>query len=853
MRCGRDRIERLTVWKSWSAPREDKRGFEMLLGERRSKSRVRRGIFFLSFVGLVVLSAPRFARPADSPDIAPRKDYSQIVEVVRLFIERQQAEKQIPGLSIALIDDQQIVWAQGFGAADPKSKKPATAETVYRIGSVSKLFTDIAIMQLVERGELNLDAPLTDYLPDFRPRNPFGTPITLRELMSHRSGLLREPPVGNYFDPTEPSLAATVQSLNETELVFAPQTHTKYSNAAIAVVGYLLEQRSHETFAAYLKHAVLAPIRMEHSSFAPDPDVVQNLAKAKMWTYDGKTFEAPTFQLGMVPAGSMYSTVADMGRFVSVLLARGKTESGTLLKPGTLDEMWSPQFPNPGERVFGLGFVVGALDGHRMVGHGGAIYGFATTLDLLPDDKLGVVVAATEDVANAVTDRIAAETLKLVLSQRAGKQATLPPPSPLVSREFGRTVAGRYGEGDVAVDLTYLGGKLSMLPVAGGGQQELRKTSDGLIVDGILGYGTKVTIVANGIQVGSKTLPRLRASKPAEAPEKWKGLIGEYGWDHDILYVFEKDGHLSVLIEWTEYDPLTQVSDDVFHFPGRGLYDGEKAIFTRDASGQATQVQVSGVIFKRRAFGDVAGGIFRIPPVKNLEALQSHALTDHPPAETGDFRRPDLVELSTLDATIKLDIRYASTNNFLSTPVYSQARAFLQRPAAEALLRAHQKLKQMGFGLLIHDAYRPWYVTKLFWDATPEDKRIFVADPSQGSRHNRGCAVDLSLYDLASRKPIEMVGVYDEMSERSYPGYPGGTSLERWHREVLRQAMEDEGFDVYEVEWWHFDYQDWRKYPILNIAFEHLAAGNMANGSDRGELERAQPERAVPQGPRRPR
>jgi D-alanyl-D-alanine dipeptidase len=156
--------------------------------------------------------------------------------------------------------------------------------------------------------------------------------------------------------------------------------------------------------------------------------------------------------------------------------------------------------------------------------------------------------------------------------------------------------------------------------------------------------------------------------------------------------------------------------------------------------------------------------------------------------------------------------------------MYSQPRAFMQRPAAEALLRAHNKLMQMGYGLLIHDAYRPWYVTKIFWDVTPDDKKIFVADPTQGSRHNRGCAVDLSLYDLATGKPVEMVGVYDEMSERSYPGYPGGTSLQRWHRELLRTAMENEGFNVYEFEWWHFDYGDWRKYPILNLRFEQLAS-----------------------------
>jgi D-alanyl-D-alanine dipeptidase len=180
------------------------------------------------------------------------------------------------------------------------------------------------------------------------------------------------------------------------------------------------------------------------------------------------------------------------------------------------------------------------------------------------------------------------------------------------------------------------------------------------------------------------------------------------------------------------------------------------------------------------------------------------------------------VELAPLDQAIHLDIRYATANDFLGTPVYSQARAFLQRPAAEALLRVQQKLKPLGYGLLIHDAYRPWYVTKIFWDATPPEGKIFVADPAQGSRHNRGCAVDLTLYDLATGKPIEMPGTYDEMSPRSFPDYPGGTSLQRWHRDLLRRAMESEGFTVYEAEWWHFDYKDWKEYPILNVPFEKL-------------------------------
>jgi D-alanyl-D-alanine dipeptidase len=110
----------------------------------------------------------------------------------------------------------------------------------------------------------------------------------------------------------------------------------------------------------------------------------------------------------------------------------------------------------------------------------------------------------------------------------------------------------------------------------------------------------------------------------------------------------------------------------------------------------------------------------------------------------------------------------------------------------------------------------------MFWDATPDSSRVFVADPSQGSRHNRGAAVDLTVYDLATGKSIEMVSGYDEFSGRAYPEYPGGTSRQRYNRELLRRAMEAEGFRVYEAEWWHFDYQDWRHYPIGNQTFEQI-------------------------------
>jgi D-alanyl-D-alanine dipeptidase len=193
-----------------------------------------------------------------------------------------------------------------------------------------------------------------------------------------------------------------------------------------------------------------------------------------------------------------------------------------------------------------------------------------------------------------------------------------------------------------------------------------------------------------------------------------------------------------------------------------------------------------------------------------------------PPHESGNFHQTDLVELIKLDSTIKLDIRYATSNNLVGKPVYTEARAFMQRPAAMALVKANTELRKQGYGLLIFDGYRPWSVTKLFWDITSEENKKFVADPKKGSKHNRGCAVDLSMYDLTNGKEVEMTGVYDEMSERSYPNYTGGTAEQRKMRELLRSAMEANGFKVYDYEWWHFDYNDWPSYRITNVPFDEI-------------------------------
>jgi D-alanyl-D-alanine dipeptidase len=193
-----------------------------------------------------------------------------------------------------------------------------------------------------------------------------------------------------------------------------------------------------------------------------------------------------------------------------------------------------------------------------------------------------------------------------------------------------------------------------------------------------------------------------------------------------------------------------------------------------------------------------------------------------PPREKGTFKSSDLVELVKLDTTIHLDIKYATTDNFSGMAVYPEARAFLQRPAAEALVKVSAALKPLGYGLIIYDGYRPWSVTKTFWDITSKENKKFVANPKEGSKHNRGCAIDLNLYELASGKVVEMTSKYDEMNESAYPNYTGGTEAQRKMRDLLKSTMEAAGFTVFDYEWWHYDYKDWKAYRIENIQFSEI-------------------------------
>lgn len=786
----------------------------MFFGSFLEKFRLQRRLISLILVGII------FSINAIAENNIANADFAKLKQV----LQREAADKGLPLLSMVLVDENGIVWSGMVGSPEESLQGVAGTDITYKVGSVSKLFTDIAVMQFVEKGILDIDAPITTYLPGFKPNNPFGSDITLRMLMSHSSGLVREPPVGNYFDPSEPSLKDTIDSLNATTLVYAPGTKVQYSNAGIAVVGYVMETVGNKAFAALLKDNVLSKLGMTHSAFTPDANIVRNLPAAVMNTYQGTPFTAPTFELGMAPAGSMYSTMTDLAKFMSALVKKGEGENGRILNPETLEQMWTPQtdLVSGRARSYGIGFSLGELDGEKSVAHGGAIYGFATQLKVLPGKKVGVAISTNLDMANGTVSRIADHALRMLIAAQNNEQAPALASTSRLSDAQAKQVIGTYKNEQATIQINRRFDDIYIERIAGLSLRLRTIGSGTIVIDDLLLFNEDISFSDDSVTVLGQTYTATETTIPKAANDRWTGLIGEYGFDHNILYINEQFGTLNALIEWGMQYPLIEVEDGIFKFPPYGLYPNELLTFQKNKHDKVQSVSLNGIDFKRRPIGDVAGNVFKIKPVKPIPELTTLALKAVPPAEDIPASNSDLVDITGYSKTIKLDIRYATKDNFLDTPVYSSARAFMQRPAAEALGRIAALLKEKGYGLLVHDAYRPWYVTKIFWDATPAEGKDFVADPSKGSRHNRGAAIDLTLYDLATGEPIEMVGVYDEMTERSYPHYPGGTTLQRWHRDLLRAAMEAEGFKVYRTEWWHFDFDGWENYPIGNQIFENI-------------------------------
>jgi len=762
----------------------------------------------------VVLLAVR-APAQTAVDAASR--FERVRQELAAAIGAEMQRCALPGLAIAVADGETVVWAAGFGS--DASGAPLRGNSPFPVASISKLVTATAAMRAVERGALDLDADVQALTPGVRPTGFDGSPITLRQLLTHAGGVVREPPAGHYFDLRPPPLADVVSSLGRTALVAAPGAICKYSNAGVAWAGHVLARCAGAPFETIVGRDVLVPLGLGHATFAPAGGDLDGVVRGTMWTYDRRAIPTPHVGLGLSPATNWCASMSDLVRFAQSWFLGARRVPWAGLRDESLRAMFTPQRQ---DAPIGLAFFLDRLEGHLRVGHDGAYYGVASQVAALPEAGVAVAVATPVDFAAGPLSRLVDAAMRGVLAARAEQAFTataLPGP---VGRDRARALAGGYGAGVARVDLLARGDELWLRPTSGPWCRLAAANAAGpLVIADRVSAGDVVEVEtgssgsSEALRYRGARLERMPDAPPPECPEGLLPYLGEYGWEHGVAVVGERDGHLTLLVEWLEEYPLEAVDDGRFALPrDRGLYRGEEVWFERDAQGAVVALVLGAVRFARRPLLGVDGGVFRITPRFPRERLLAMAKAARAPRPAADARPFDLVELQDLDPSIRYDVRYASADNFMGFPLYERAEAKLQRPAAEALVRVHRALAARGLGLLVHDAYRPWLVTKMFFDATPDAQRHFVADPTRGSRHNRGCAVDLGLYDLASGEAVAMPSVYDEFTPRAYPDYPGGTSRQRYHRELLRAAMEAEGFAVYEFEWWHFDYRDWERYPV---------------------------------------
>ena len=330
---------------------------------------------------------------------AKKPDYKEALRIIDAWLSAQRDFDKLPGISVAIVNDQDIIFSKGYGYADVEKKVPMTAETIGSICSISKLFTSVAVMQLWEQGKLRLDDSISALLPvyDLKQGHSETVPITLRSLLTHSSGLPREAAwpywsAPDFYFPTDKEV---IQKLKDQQTLYPSSTYFQYSNLGMSLLGEAVARTSNNSYANYVGKNILEPLKLNNTH----PFLPKDLWGSKMATgysalyRDGTRKKMPFFQTnGIAAAAGFSSNVLDLARFASwqFRVLNGNKE---ILRPSTLKEMHRVQWMDPdGKTTWGLGFVSFKEGGTNYVGHGGSCPGYQTQLTLSPQKKLAVSI-----------------------------------------------------------------------------------------------------------------------------------------------------------------------------------------------------------------------------------------------------------------------------------------------------------------------------------------------------------------------------------------------------------------------------------------------------------------------------
>jgi CubicO group peptidase (beta-lactamase class C family)/D-alanyl-D-alanine dipeptidase len=667
------------------------------------------------------------------------------------------AEKNhIPGLVYGIVAGGRLVHTGTFGYADVGKKTPVTVRSVYRIASMTKSFTAMAILSLRDAGKLHLDDPVAQYIPEMKNIHPLtddSPPITIRQLLSHSAGFPEDNPWGDrQLQRTDEELINFIKggvSLSNT-----PGLAYEYSNLGFTLLGHIVSKVAGEPFEQYIRRTIFKPLGMEHTYWEYTEVKPEDLAHGYRWLNNDWREEEMLHSGAYGAMGGMLTSLEDFCRYINFHLAAWPPRNGQdtgPLRRSSVREMHQPGkisgFYTQGRNVagevcprisaynFGLGWNKDCT-GKEWIGHSGGLPGFGSHWLILPEYGVGIVSFCNLTYAGASTLNYQAVN---VLIDRAGLKPRSLPVSDVLRQRQQQLMA--------------------LLP-----DWKQAETSgifsENFFADYIIDSLRKE---AGALFSKAGKIIRVEEMIPENQLRGTFRVVGEHA---DLLFRFTLSPENPALI-------------------------------------QAYEIR------------EVANTKYGLKTISTLSVYRQQVAADP---------RQEIVALDKFIPGIRLDIRYATGNNIMHRPMYPVAAAFLRLPAAEALRAIQQELKPMGYGLKVYDGYRPYRVTVDFYEAYHDSN--FVASPYTGSRHNRGCAVDLTLIDLKTGKELDMPTPYDDFTKRAAADYNDVSEVQRKNRRLLQDVMLKHGFLIFPSEWWHFDFEGYKAYPVMDLSFEDLISAS---------------------------
>lgn len=665
----------------------------------------------------------------------------------------------VPGLVYGIVADGRLIHTGGFGYANIAQKIPATAQSVYRIASMTKSFTAMAILSLRDAGKLDLDDPVSRYIPEMLQVHPLtddSPPITIRHLLSHSAGFPEDNPWGDrQLQRTDQELIDFIK--HGVSLSNTPGIAYEYSNLGFALLGHIVSKVSGEPFEKYITRTILQPLGMTHTYWEYTDVPPKDLAHGYRWINNDWREEEMLHSGAYGAMGGMLTSIEDFSRYMLFHLSawppRNGEDKGVPIRRSSVREMQLPgKFsgfntqarnssgalcPRISAYNFGLGWNKDCT-GKEWIGHSGGLPGFGSNWAVIPDYGIGIVTFCnvTYEGASALNYRM----LDTLISMAGLKPRQLPV-SDILKKRQQQLMALLPEWKDAQTNGIFAINFFDDYPI-----DSLRKN-------------TREIFAAAG---------RILKVEEIRPDNQLRGTFRIIGEKKDIEVRFTLSPENPALI-------------------------------------QAYFIWLA------------ADGSHRY----GLKTVSS--LSDYHRQISSDPNQA-IVPLDKFIPGIRLDIRYATSHNIMHRPVYQTAAAFLRLPAAKALKDIQQQLKPMGYGLKIYDGYRPYRVTVEFYEAYHDSN--FVASPYTGSRHNRGCAVDLTLIDLKTGRELEMPTPYDAFTKKASATWPEISEQARKHRKLLQDVMLQHGFVIYPSEWWHFDFAGWKAYPVMDIPFEELTSNS---------------------------